>query len=229
MTPHLEALIQFKAGKQEFNLWAASDAGKRDITKQTELNAKTVKAIAQEKAQMERKAKQREQERKKRKAERAKKQVSSEKSAEFEQKEKEKEDKDIQDEVMAQRNDEIKLQKLSGRIKDDKKLFEEFFVDTFFNTHSLLGGETKQMLVDWENGEEEVRTLWIKMNGWVIAGFNETYQTLGVSFDDIDLESNTYLSGKELVKEALANGILSQLPDGTIVCDLTKTGNVFLV
>ena len=193
------------------------------------MNAKTVKAIAQEKAQMEKKAKQREQERKKRKAERAKKQVSSEKVAEFEQKEKEKEEKDIQDEAMAQRNDEIKLQKLSGRIKDEKKLFEEFFVDTFFNTHSLLGGETKQMLVDWENGEEEVRTLWIKMNGWVIAGFNETYQTLGVSFDDIDLESNTYLSGKELVKEALANGILSQLPDGTIVCDLTKTGNVFLV
>jgi len=84
--------------------------------------------------------------------------------------------------------------------------------------------EAHAMLVKWEAGDEEVRALWRKMNEWVYAGFDETYKALGVSFDKIYYESDTYLEGKEKVEEGLAKGIFFRKADGSVWADLTKEG-----
>ena len=80
------------------------------------------------------------------------------------------------------------------------------------------------MLVKWEQGDPEVRALWEKMNGWVFAGFDETYKALGISFDKVDYEHETYLLGKELVQKGLDMGVLVRDPDGSVWCDLTADG-----
>ena len=85
-------------------------------------------------------------------------------------------------------------------------------------------GEAQAMLVKWEQGDPEVRALWEKMNGWVYAGFDETYRRLGISFDRIYYESQTYRSGKALVEEGLAKGVLYRRPDGSVWCDLRADG-----
>ncbi|MBP5515717.1 MAG: arginine--tRNA ligase [Bacteroidales bacterium] len=84
--------------------------------------------------------------------------------------------------------------------------------------------EAQQMLKRWEEGDKEVRDLWQKMNGWVYAGFDETYKKMGVSFDKIYYESNTYLLGKELVQKGLDLGVLFRKEDGSVWCDLTDAG-----
>ncbi len=84
--------------------------------------------------------------------------------------------------------------------------------------------EAHEMLVKWEQGDEEVRALWRKMNEWVYAGFDETYKALGVGFDKIYYESDTYLEGKEKVEEGLAKGIFYRKPDGSVWADLTAEG-----
>jgi len=84
--------------------------------------------------------------------------------------------------------------------------------------------EAQAMLKRWEDGDKEVRDLWTKMNGWVYAGFDETYQRLGVGFDKIYYESNTYLLGKELVQKGLDMGVLFRKEDGSVWCDLTADG-----
>lgn len=84
--------------------------------------------------------------------------------------------------------------------------------------------EAQSMLKKWEDGDKEVRDLWAKMNGWVYAGFDETYQRLGVGFDKIYYESNTYLLGKELVQKGLDMGVLFRKEDGSVWCDLTGDG-----
>ena len=84
--------------------------------------------------------------------------------------------------------------------------------------------EAQAMLKRWEEGDKEVRDLWTKMNGWVYAGFDETYQRLGVAFDKIYYESNTYLLGKELVQKGLDMGVLFRKEDGSVWCDLTADG-----
>ena len=81
-----------------------------------------------------------------------------------------------------------------------------------------------EMLVKWEQGYPEVRALWEKMNGWVFAGFDETYRSLGISFDKVDYEHDTYLLGKELVRKGLDMGVLVRDPDGSVWCDLTADG-----
>jgi arginyl-tRNA synthetase len=63
------------------------------------------------------------------------------------------------------------------------------------------------MLLDWEQNKPEVRELWEKMNSWVYAGFNETYKRLGVDFDQVQYESNTYILGKDIIEEGLAKGV----------------------
>ena len=80
------------------------------------------------------------------------------------------------------------------------------------------------MLVKWEQGDPEVRALWEKMNGWVYAGFDETYRRLGISFDRIYYESQTYKDGKALVEEGLEKGVLYRRDDGSVWCDLTADG-----
>ena len=84
--------------------------------------------------------------------------------------------------------------------------------------------EARQMLVKWEQGEEEVRALWQKMNNWVYAGFDETYKTLGVSFDKIYYESDTYLEGKAKVEEGLEKGLFFRKDDNSVWADLTQEG-----
>ena len=84
--------------------------------------------------------------------------------------------------------------------------------------------EDHEMLVKWENNDPEVRALWKKMNDWVYAGFDETYKALGVGFDKIYYESNTYLVGKKKVEEGLAKGLFFRKPDNSVWADLTDEG-----
>ena len=84
--------------------------------------------------------------------------------------------------------------------------------------------EAHEMLVKWEQGDPEVRALWEKMNNWVYAGFDETYKALGVSFDKIYYESNTYLVGKKKVEEGLEKGLFFRKDDNSVWADLTKEG-----
>lgn len=84
--------------------------------------------------------------------------------------------------------------------------------------------EAHDMLVKWEQGDSEVRALWEKMNGWVYAGFDETYKALGVGFDKIYYESNTYLEGKKKVEEGLEKGLFFRKEDGSVWADLTNDG-----
>ena len=84
--------------------------------------------------------------------------------------------------------------------------------------------EAHEMLVKWEQNDPEVRALWEKMNNWVYAGFDETYQKMGVSFDKIYYESQTYLKGKAKVEEGLAKGLFERHDDGSVWADLTNEG-----
>ena len=84
--------------------------------------------------------------------------------------------------------------------------------------------EAHKMLVKWEQGDPEVRALWKKMNSWVYAGFDETYKALGVSFDKIYYESNTYLVGKKKVEEGLEKGLFFRKDDNSVWADLSKDG-----
>ena len=84
--------------------------------------------------------------------------------------------------------------------------------------------EAQQMLKRWEEGDKEIRDLWTKMNEWVYAGFDETYRKMGVGFDKIYYESNTYLLGKELVQKGLDMGVLYRKEDGSVWCDLIGDG-----
>ena len=89
---------------------------------------------------------------------------------------------------------------------------------------SPLMKEAREMLVKWEAGDAEVRALWQKMNDWVYAGFDETYKLMGVTFDKIYYESNTYLEGKKKVLEGLEKGIFYRKDDGSVWADLTGEG-----
>ena len=89
---------------------------------------------------------------------------------------------------------------------------------------STLMQEAREMLKKWEAGDPEVRGLWEKMNSWVYAGFDETYRRLGVDFDKIYYESQTYLEGKEKVEEGLAKGVFYRKDDGSVWADLTPDG-----
>ncbi|MCR4915614.1 MAG: arginine--tRNA ligase [Prevotella sp.] len=84
--------------------------------------------------------------------------------------------------------------------------------------------EAHEMLVKWEQGDAEVRALWEKMNSWVYAGFDETYKKMGVSFDKIYYESQTYLKGKAKVEEGVAKGLFERHDDGSVWADLTNEG-----
>lgn len=84
--------------------------------------------------------------------------------------------------------------------------------------------EAQEMLLKWEHGDPEVRALWEKMNSWVYDGFNKTYADLGISFDRIYYESQTYLLGKALVQKGLEMGVFERHEDGSVWCDLTADG-----
>ena len=84
--------------------------------------------------------------------------------------------------------------------------------------------EAQEMLLKWEQNDPEVRKLWEMMNAWVYAGFNQTYSRLGVNFDQVQYESNTYILGKDLIQKGLEDGILYKKEDGSVWCDLTDEG-----
>ena len=105
-----------------------------------------------------------------------------------------------------------------------KQLMESGVEEEQAKKEAPLMVEAQQMLKRWEEGDPEVRALWEKMNGWVYAGFDETYRRLGVGFDKVYYESNTYLLGKELVQKGLDLGVLFRKEDGSVWCDLTGDG-----
>ncbi|MBC8320646.1 MAG: arginine--tRNA ligase [Bacteroidetes bacterium] len=130
-------------------------------------------------------------------------------------------------------NSNIKGDRLVGDyyVLFDKKNKEEitslmadgFTKDEASNSTSLML-ESKQMLKDWEDGIEEVRELWKKMNNWVYKGMDATYARMGISFDKVYYESETYLLGKKLVEEGLRSGVFFQKDDGSVWCDLSEDG-----
>lgn len=105
-----------------------------------------------------------------------------------------------------------------------KQLMEQGMEEDEAKKQSPLMLEAQSMLKRWEEGDEEVRNLWKKMNNWVYAGFDETYARMGVGFDKVYYESNTYLLGKELVQKGLDMGVLFRKEDGSVWCDLTGDG-----
>jgi len=105
-----------------------------------------------------------------------------------------------------------------------KRLQEQGLSEEEAEEKSLLMQEARQMLVKWEAGDQQVRDLWKKMNSWVYEGFDETYNLLGVDFDKIYYESNTYKEGKELVLKGLEEGKFYREADGSVWADLTNEG-----
>ena len=108
--------------------------------------------------------------------------------------------------------------------KEINKLFKEGVTGETAEKRSLLMAEAREMLRLWEKGDKEVFELWDKMNGWVYKGFSETYKRLGVEFDKIYYESETYSLGKVIVEEGLKNGTLFKKEDGSVWIDLTDEG-----
>lgn len=119
---------------------------------------------------------------------------------------------------------ESRKSKEKEKDQDPKKSFRKSYKDKFFNKESELGGAVKKMLLAWEEGDTEVVDLWNMMNAWVFAGFDETYEKLGVEFEHVYRESETYLLGKDIVNEGVESGIFKKIEGGAIACDLTKVG-----
>ncbi len=127
----------------------------------------------------------------------------------------------------------LKGDKLVGNyyVAFDKKYKEEI-TDLIAQGHSEESAkkeaasikQAKQMLLDWEKEDENVRQLWQEMNSWVYDGFAQTYQRLGVDFDQVQYESNTYLLGKDLIQKGLVSGVLYKKEDGSVWCDLSEEG-----
>ena len=105
-----------------------------------------------------------------------------------------------------------------GQTEED---FFKAYKNTYFNEYSELGKEAREMLMKWENHDPETISLWKKMNGWVYAGFEETFKDLGVNFDKYYYESDTYLLGKDSVQEGLDKGLFYKKDDGSVWADLT--------
>ena len=114
------------------------------------------------------------------------------------------------------------LAELTAKFKAEGMTDEE--AEKRAKEESPLMKEAHDMLVRWEQGDEEVRALWKKMNDWVYQGFDETYRAMGVGFDKIYYESETYLEGKAKVEEGLAKGLFFRKPDGSVWADLSNEG-----
>ncbi len=102
--------------------------------------------------------------------------------------------------------------------------FFKGYKNQYFNTSSELGRSARDMLLAWEAHDPDTLALWRQMNGWVYAGFDETYARLGVAFDKLYYESDTYLLGKDLIDEGLEKGVFFRKEDGSVWVDLTDVG-----
>ena len=110
----------------------------------------------------------------------------------------------------------------SKKKEDQSELaFFKSYKDLYFNAYSELGKQAAEMLRNWEAGEEETIATWSKMNQWVYAGFDHTYQLLGVHFDKLYYESETYLLGKDIVQEGIEKSVFYKEADGSVWIDLT--------
>jgi len=105
-----------------------------------------------------------------------------------------------------------------------EKEFYKDFKNKWFNEYSLLGADVRAMLLKWENHEPETIALWKQLNDWVYQGFDKTYADLGVSFDKLYFESDTYLLGKEIVDDGLTKHVFYRKDDGSVWVDLTDIG-----
>jgi arginyl-tRNA synthetase len=128
-----------------------------------------------------------------------------------------KEYKTWQDEVSL---DEEILLSINKKGLPNDEFFKEYKND-YFNKQSKLGAEARALLLKWESGDAETMALWNQMNSWVYAGFNETYKSLGVRFDKIYYESNSYLLGKDIIEEGLKQEVFYQKPDSSVWIDLS--------
>ena len=108
--------------------------------------------------------------------------------------------------------------------EDVARAFYSDFENTYFNTFSALGAQTKQMLLDWEKGDADVRALWRVMNDWVFEGFDQTYAMLGIEFDHIYYESQTYKLGRDIVMDGIERGLFERLENGAVAVPLKKIG-----
>jgi arginyl-tRNA synthetase len=103
---------------------------------------------------------------------------------------------------------------------------DQFFAEyknEYFNQHSALGAQARDLLLKWEAGDAETVALWQKMNDWVYQGFDETYRKLGVRFDKKYYESNTYMLGKDIIEENILRGVFYRKPDTSVWIDLTDS------
>jgi arginyl-tRNA synthetase len=107
---------------------------------------------------------------------------------------------------------------------EPRAVFDAEYKPEYFNQYSTLGARAREMLLLWEASDPATVALWRTMNDWVLEGFAKTYSRLGVEFDQTYFESNTYLLGKEIVREGLAAGVLEQLEDGAVIFDLSRIG-----
>lgn len=105
-----------------------------------------------------------------------------------------------------------------------QKEIENGFTEEEAKKHAPSIIAAQKMLIDWENNDEKVRQLWEMMNNWVYQGFAETYRRLGVNFDQVQYESNTYLLGKDLIQKGLDQGVFFQKEDGSVWIDLESEG-----
>ncbi|MCF0189914.1 MAG: arginine--tRNA ligase [Marinilabiliaceae bacterium] len=129
-------------------------------------------------------------------------------------------DKEFKAELKSIIESSPEIQTMKGKNDDETKEMQKAAAEA----KSTLMAEAREMLVKWEQGDAEVRNLWETMNSWVYAGFDETYKMLGVDFDKIYYESQTYKVGKEKVLEGLASGQFYRREDGSVWADLTKDG-----
>ncbi len=106
--------------------------------------------------------------------------------------------------------------------KEDRTLNEKSNQALFLNTE--IGRAAQELLVAWERGNEDVASLWKRMNGWVLNGFDQTYQRMGITFDHVYYESDTYTLGKKIVLKELKNELFNHTEDGAVEIDLTDIG-----
>lgn len=107
-----------------------------------------------------------------------------------------------------------------GKEGQSSDSFFKEFKDTYFNEYSTLGREAREMLLKWEAGDPPTLALWKQMNTWVYAGFDQTYRAMGVAFDKLYYESETYLLGKDTIEKGLKDGVFYRLEDGSVWIDL---------
>lgn len=107
--------------------------------------------------------------------------------------------------------------------QDEKTFFKEY-KNKWFNEQSHLGAQVRDMLLRWESHDPVILDLWRQMNNWVYAGFDQTYSDLGVHFDKLYYESDTYLLGKDIVEDGLKKGVFFRKEDGSVWVDLTDAG-----